>query len=131
MSAYTITNLKAVEDMAAKHGFGEMGEARFARGDLEAADTGLAYHVLRPNKRQSFAHRHENAEEITVVLAGSGRAKLDDDIVELKPLDALRLAPEVARMFEAGPDGLEILVFGPHHERDAQMITEGFWEEKS
>jgi mannose-6-phosphate isomerase-like protein (cupin superfamily) len=129
--SYSIKNLRDVEDAAAKAGYGEMGEARFARGDLEAASTGLAYHILRPNKRQSFAHRHENAEEIAVVLSGSGRVKIDDDIVDIEPLDAIRLAPKATRMFEAGPEGLEILVFGPHHERDGELVTEGFWEEKS
>ena len=74
--AYTVKKLTDVEDAAAKGGFGEMGEARFATGALDATNTGLAYHVLRPNRRQAFGHRHNKAEEINVVLSGSGRVGL-------------------------------------------------------
>ncbi len=81
--SFSRKNLHDVEDMAAKHGFADLQEARFPRDDLNAAETGLAYLVLRPGKRQPFAHRHRAAEEIYVVLSGSGRAKLDDEIVEL------------------------------------------------
>lgn len=126
---YTIKNLADVEDMAAKHGLSEIGEAHFARGALDAADTGLAYHVLRPNKRQGFGHRHENAEEINVVISGGGRVKLDDDICEIRALDAIRVAPNVTRQFEAGPEGMTYVVFGPHHEQDGELIHEGFWVE--
>jgi uncharacterized cupin superfamily protein len=126
--SYTIRNLREVEDLAAKHGFGETQEARFPRGDLEAQSTGVAYLILRPGKRQPFAHRHNDAEEIYVVLAGEGRIKLDDDVIALRPLDSIRMAPGVTRMLEAGPDGLEVLAFGPRHENDAEMV-QGFWED--
>lgn len=122
--AYTHLNIESVEDSAAKHGFGEMGESRFPTGDLGAAQTGVAHHRLKPSKRQSFAHRHEQAEEVCVVIAGSGRVKIDDEIVELTRLDAIRLAPAVTRQFEAGPDGLEFLVFGPHHARDGEILPD-------
>lgn len=126
---YSIRNLRQVEDSAAKHGYSEMGEARFANSELNAENTGLAYHLLRPNKRQAFAHRHDKAEEIYVVLAGSGRIKLDDDIVELETMDAVRLAPSVVRALEAGPDGLELLAFGPRHEADGEIVAiDGFWK---
>jgi uncharacterized cupin superfamily protein len=126
--SYAIKNLRDVDDAAARHGFSETQQARFARTDLGAERTGVAYHVVHPGKRQPFAHRHREAEEVYVVLSGSGRAKLDDDVLELRPLDAIRLAPPVARAFEAGPDGLELLVFGPHHEGDAEMIPD-FWDD--
>ena len=126
--SYTIKNLREVEDMAAKHGFGETQASRFPRTDVGMEQSGLAYHVVAPGKRQPFAHRHQEAEEIFVVLSGSGRVKLDHDIVEIRPLDSIRLSPEIARAFEAGDEGLEILVFGPHHEKDAEMVPD-FWEE--
>ncbi len=127
---YSIKNLRQVEDSAAKHGYSEMGEARFANSELEAENTGLAYHVLRPNKRQAFAHRHDKAEEIYVVLSGSGRIKLDDEVVELETMDAERLAPSVVRALEAGPDGLELLAFGPRHQADGEILPiDGFWKE--
>ncbi len=124
--SYTIKNLTEVEDLAVKHGFSEMQEARFPREDLDAEDTGLAYIVLRPGKRQPFAHRHNEAEEVCVVLSGSGRVKLDDEVVELGTMDAIRIAPPVTRAFEAGPDGIELLIFGPHHAGDPEII-EDFW----
>lgn len=127
--SYSKKNLHDIEDSAVKGGFSDTQEARFARTDLAAEETGLAYHVLRPGKRQAFAHRHENAEEINVVLSGSGRVKLDDEIVEIGPMDAIRVAPNVTRAFEAGPEGLEYLVFGPHHEKDGEVVQEGFWED--
>ena len=71
--SHSIKNLREVHDVAPDAGFGDVQEARFARGDLEAEDTGLAYHVVKAGKRQAFAHRHDEAEEIYVVLSGSGR----------------------------------------------------------
>jgi len=127
--SHSIKNLREVQDVAPGAGFGEIQEARFARGDLDAEATGLAYHVLKAGKRQAFAHRHEDAEEIYVVLSGNGRIKLDDEIEEVGPMDAIRIAPSVARAFEAA-DGapLELLVFGPHHDKDGELIEDpGFW----
>jgi mannose-6-phosphate isomerase-like protein (cupin superfamily) len=124
---YSIKNLRDVEDSAPKFGFSEVQEARFARGDLEAEGTGLAYLIVRAGRRQAFAHRHENAEEIAVVVAGTGRVKLDDDLVDLQPLDAVRLSPGVTRQFAAGPDeDLQIIVFGPHHDSDGEIVQD-FW----
>jgi mannose-6-phosphate isomerase-like protein (cupin superfamily) len=128
LTDFEIKNLREVEDMAVKHGFSETQEARFPREELGAEATGLAYHVIRPGKRQAFAHRHDQAEEVNVVLSGSGRVKLDEEVVEVGPMDAIRIAPDVTRAFEAGPDGLELLVFGPHHARDSEMV-QGFWDD--
>jgi quercetin dioxygenase-like cupin family protein len=125
---YTLKNLREVGDAAAAHGMSDVQESRFARGDLEAEGTGLAHHHLLPGKRQPFGHVHHDAEEVVVVLSGSGRAKLDDDLVELSPLDALRLSPGVKRRFEAGPEGMEFLVFGPHVENDGELLQD-FWAE--
>ena len=121
---YTLKKLTDVEDSAAKFGVGEVQEARFAKDDLDAEHTGVGYHRLKPGKRQAFAHRHEKAEEVYVVLAGSGRVKLDDEILEIEPLEALRVAPGVVRQFEAGSDGMEFLVFGRRHDRDGEVIPD-------
>src|SRR5262249_39277343 len=117
-ATYTRVNLDAVEDSAAKHGFGEMGEARFPTGELDAQRTGISFHRPRAGRRQAFGHSHRAAEEIYVVLSGSGRVKLDEEIVELSALDALRVAPQVVRCFEAGAEGMELLAFGRRHEGD-------------
>lgn len=126
--AHTIKNIEDVEDIAAKSGFGELGEARFAREDLDANDTGLSHQRLNPGKRQAFGHHHDKAEEIYLVLAGSGRIKLDDEIVEIGRMDAIRVSPETMRAFEAGPDGLELVVFGPHMKGDGEIVP-NWWSD--
>jgi quercetin dioxygenase-like cupin family protein len=124
--SYTIKNLREIEDMAPRFGLDSIQEARFPWRALEAQQTGLAYHVIKPGQRGS-AHRHEAAEEIYVVVGGTGRVNLDGEILDLQPLDAIRVAPQVARAFEAGDEGLELLVFGPHHEGDAEFLKEDIW----
>ena len=123
---YTLTRLTDVEDSAPKFGFGDIQEARFAHGDLDAEHTGVSHHRFNAGKRQAFGHRHDQAEEIYVVLAGSGRLKLDDEILPVGALDAIRVAPGVTRAFEAGPDGLEVLAFGARHEGDGELV-QNWW----
>lgn len=124
---FTHKKLTDVKDSAAGFGY-EHGEARFATADLEGQDTGVSHHRVKPNERQPFGHRHENAEEVYVVMAGSGRIKLDDEIVEIERLDAIRVSPEVTRAFEAGAGGLEVLAFGPRHEGDGEVVP-GWWSD--
>jgi mannose-6-phosphate isomerase-like protein (cupin superfamily) len=121
---YTLKRLTDVEDSAPRFGFADVQEARFANDDLETEHTGVSHYRVKPGERQPFAHRHENAEEVYVVLAGSGRVKLEDEIVEIEALDAIRVAPSVTRAFEAGPDGIELLAFGPRHEGDGDVIQD-------
>lgn len=128
MTDYTRVNLGAVEDMAAKHGFSEHQEARFPREDLGLEASALGYLAVKPGQRQPFAHKHNEAEEVHVILSGSGRVKLDDEIVDVSARDVLRVGPSVTRAFEAGPEGLEYLVFSPRHEGDA-VIVQDFWTE--
>jgi mannose-6-phosphate isomerase-like protein (cupin superfamily) len=127
-TSYTLKKLTDVADSAPKFGFSEVQEARFANDDLDAEDTGVSHHRVKANKRQGFGHKHEDAEEIYVVVAGSGRVKLDDEIVEIERLDAIRVAPEVTRQFEGGPDGLEFLAFGPHRDADGEIVP-GWWSD--
>ena len=125
---YTIKNLREVEDQAPKFGFSEVQEARFPREDLDAESIGLAFHRVKAGQRQGFAHRHENAEEIYVILSGTGRIKLDNEVHDVAPLDAIRVAPQVARAFEADPhENLELLAFGPRHAGDGEILREDFW----
>ena len=126
--SYTIKNLTETADSAVKFGFSEMGEAHFATEELDAEQTGVSYQVLRPGKRQAFGHRHDKAEEVYVVLSGSGRVRLDDEIIDVARLDAIRVEPRVTRAFEAGPDGMEWVVFGPRHDGDGEMDNE-FWKD--
>ena len=124
---YTLKNLNEVEDSAAKFGFGHVGEARFANSDLETQQTGISFHRLKPNARQAFGHRHEDAEEVYAVIAGSGRVKLDDEVIDLSDHDAVRISAGVMRALEAGPDGLEVLAFGPRRADDRGEMEADWW----
>ena len=85
--------------------------------------------IERPaSQRQPFAHRHGEMEEIYVVISGCGRIKLDDDIKEVGPLDAIRIGPSVIRSFEAGDDGLEFLAVSPRATGDAEIVEDFSWD---
>jgi mannose-6-phosphate isomerase-like protein (cupin superfamily) len=127
---YARKNLRDVKDSAAEHGLSAHQEARFPREDLGAEQTGMSFLVIKPGQREAFAHRHRTAEEIYVVIDGTGRVKLDDDLIDLARLDAVRVGPGVARCFEAGPSGLQVLIFGPRVESDAEMVHD-FWDDSS
>jgi uncharacterized cupin superfamily protein len=124
---YAKRNLNDVQDKAAQFGLSDSQEARFPREELGAEQTGINYLFVKPGKREAFAHRHHQAEEIYLVLGGSGRVKLDDDLLSLAPLDAIRVSAGVTRAFEAGPEGLSVLIFGPHVESDTELV-DGFWD---
>ncbi len=110
MSSYTIKNLKELEDVAAAHS-AEV-EGRFARAHLDSKELGVSYFHYAPNYRSSMGHSHREQEEAYIVTAGSGRVKLDEEIRELRQWDVVRVAPEVVRAFQAGPDGLEFIAVG-------------------
>jgi uncharacterized cupin superfamily protein len=121
-------NLSEIEDMAAKMGFGDVQEARFAGKPLGCERIGLALEHVKPGKRGATAHVHEADEEVYVVVAGSGFAKVGDEMIELREMDALRVAPSVVRGFEAGPGGLKLLAFGTHTPEDARLV-QNFWDD--
>ena len=125
---YKIVNIKELEDMAVTFGLSPNVEARFGRAATDAKQGGFSYQKLAPDFRQPFGHRHEGQEEFYVVLSGGGRITLDDETRDLKQWDVVRVAPTVARAFEAGPGGLELLVFGAGEAGDAEML-ESFWED--
>jgi mannose-6-phosphate isomerase-like protein (cupin superfamily) len=130
--AYTKRNLSEVENMAPKFGMPEGMEARFARGALELETAGISRLKLAPGMRIPFGHRHGEQEEVYVVVAGGGRIKIDDDVVELAQWDALRLPAGAMRQVEAGPEGIEYLAFSPGDAQlartDAEMVP-GWWDD--
>jgi mannose-6-phosphate isomerase-like protein (cupin superfamily) len=125
---FTRKKLTDVKDSAPEFGMEDVQEARFAKGDLGAESTGVSHHRLKPGQRTPFGHKHENAEEVYVVIGGSGKMKLDDEIIEVEMLDAIRVSPEVVRAFEAGPEGIEVLAVGPRHDGDGEVIA-GWWSD--
>jgi uncharacterized cupin superfamily protein len=124
----THINLADVEDAAPANGFAERWQARVARQDLGAEQTGLTHFRLLPGRRSPFVHRHKATEEVYVILAGTGRVKLDEQMFDVRALDAIRVSPQVARAFEAGPAGLEFIAFGPHHEADGEPVQDSWVE---
>lgn len=124
MADYTHKNLAEVKDSAPGFGADEFQEIRFAKDDLDAKRTGLTHIKIKPDKRMPFAHKHDEAEEIYVVVAGSGRIKLDDEIVEVVELDAIRVSPEVGRSIEAGPEGISVIAVGARHDGDGELLQD-------
>jgi mannose-6-phosphate isomerase-like protein (cupin superfamily) len=113
VAGYTKLNLKNdVEDQAPNFGLEEHLEARMARVPLELEHSGVSYQRLAPNYRLPFAHTHKQQEEVYVLISGSVKAKVGDEIVELEPFDALRVHKDTIRCFEAGPDGAEMIAIG-------------------
>ncbi len=110
MSAFSMVNLLEVEDSVGDRA-PEL-EGRFARKHLDSRDLGVSLFRYAPNFRSPMAHSHREQEEAYVVVSGSGRVLLDDQVRELGPWDVVRVAPEVVRAFEAGPDGLELIAIG-------------------
>jgi mannose-6-phosphate isomerase-like protein (cupin superfamily) len=125
---YALANLKELENSAERFGLAPEVEARFSRTALGAERTGLSYQRLAPNARYPFGHRHPDQEEIYVVVSGSGRLRLEDEIVDVRAWDAIRVAPETARCFEAGPEGIEFLAFGEHTAESPEMLP-GWWSD--
>src|SRR5437879_2381726 len=113
MAGYTKLNLKEdVEDQAPNFGLGGKIEARMARVPLELEHSGVSYQRMAPNFRLPFGHRHKQQEELYIVVSGSARMKLDDDVVDLRQWDAVRVRRDTMRGFEAGPEGVEIIAVG-------------------
>ena len=133
MAAHTIVNLKDVEDMAPRFGFAPDFEARFPSNELGLEKSALSYQRLAPGCRVPFGHRHKQQEEVYVILSGSGRVKLDDEVVDVREWDLVRVPSETMRAFEAGPDGAELLAFGAPRtgdspREDAEMQP-GWWSD--
>src|SRR5882757_9558758 len=109
MPGFKIKNLNEIER---EDGAPEEVEARFARKHLDSDELGVSYFRYGPGFRSPIGHHHRVQEEAYVVVSGSGRVRLDDEIFDLRPWDVVRVSPEVTRGFEAGPDGLELIAIG-------------------
>jgi hypothetical protein len=126
MSGYTIKNLQEIDDAAPGFGLSPSLEARFGRKSLDCEKGGVSYEKLAPNFRVPFGHVHAAQEEVYVIASGSGRIKLEDEILDVKQWDFIRVSPGTTRNFEAGPDGMEIIAFGAGEAGDAETIP-GWW----
>ena len=110
MSNYAKVNLLELEDSVGDRA--PEIEGRFGRTALGSRDIGVSHFRYAPGFRSPVAHRHREQEEAYVVVAGSGRVLLDGELVELRQWDTVRVAPEVVRAFEAGPEGMDVIAIG-------------------
>jgi uncharacterized cupin superfamily protein len=110
---FTHRNIKRdVEDVGSNFDGAPDLEFRLATKALELEQSGLSYQRIPPGYRFPYGHTHERQEEVYVVVRGSGRMKVDDAVVELTEWDAVRISAGAWRGYEAGPEGLELLVIG-------------------
>jgi mannose-6-phosphate isomerase-like protein (cupin superfamily) len=130
MAGYTIQNLKNIEDQAPNFGLSPQLEARMARVPLELQNFGVSYQRIAPNFRVPFGHKHKNQEEVYVVVSGSIRAKVDDQVVELEQWDTLRVDKDTMRGFEGGPEGAEMIAIGaPNTGPGDAEVEQGWWSD--
>jgi mannose-6-phosphate isomerase-like protein (cupin superfamily) len=128
MTDYTKINFADVEDMAA--GRGVEIEARFARKHIESEHLGVSQFSYGSGVRPPYGHRHREQEEVYVITGGGGRMRLDDEIIDVKRGDVIRVAPRVVRAFEAGSSGLEMIAIGSDRPQDGDgEMVHDFWTE--
>jgi quercetin dioxygenase-like cupin family protein len=129
MSGFAAVNLLEVEDSVGDRVPGM--EGRFGRKHLDSRDLGVSLFRYAADLRSPMAHSHREQEEAYVVVAGSGRMLLDDEVHSLRQWDVVRVAPQVVRAFEAGPDGLDIIAIGgPKPEGGDGVRATAAWPEE-
>jgi mannose-6-phosphate isomerase-like protein (cupin superfamily) len=129
MAGFTKVNLKEdVDDQAPNFGLSPSLEMRMARVPLDMQNSGMSYQRIAPNFRMPFGHKHKTQEEVYVVLSGSLRMKIEDDVHDLKQWDAVRVDKDTMRSFEGGPEGAEMLAIGAPSTGpgDGDMV-QGWW----
>ena len=110
---FTVVNLRRdLEDLGPKFDGAPDLEFRAATKPLGLERSALSFQSIPPGYRFPYGHTHETQEEVYVVVSGGGRMKLDDEVIELAQWDAVRVPPGTWRGYEAGPEGLELLVSG-------------------
>lgn len=125
MSDYAIKNLMDIDDLG-----GEGREIRFSRKYLDSAELGVTYQRFDPGYTSTDGHSHEVQEEAYVVVEGSGAVKLDDERIDLRPWDVVRVAPSVVRGFDAGPEGLVLIAVGGSKPEGGDGVkVEGRWQD--
>ena len=131
MSDYTHINLKEdVDDQAPNFGLSPSLETRMARVPLGMENSGLSYIRIAPGFRIPFAHKHKQQEEVYILVSGTARIKIEDEVRDLRQWDAVRVHRDTVRGFEAGDDGAEFLAIGAPNTGpgDAEMIQD-WWSD--
>ena len=126
MTDYAIVNLKDIEDSAGERAPGM--EARLARKHIDSEHLGVTYIRYEAGLRSPMAHSHREQEEAYVVIGGSGRVRLGDEIREVRQWDVVRVSPATIRAFEAGADGLEMIAVGSDRPEGGDgVVAETAW----
>jgi mannose-6-phosphate isomerase-like protein (cupin superfamily) len=124
MSAYTITNFNDIETPDPNPD----RDAKFARSRIGSEHLGISYFRYAPNFRGTRGHSHREQEEVYVVISGSGRVKLDDEIFDLEQWDVVRVSPPVVRAFAGGPEGMELIVAATDRPEGGDGVgADDFW----
>jgi uncharacterized cupin superfamily protein len=129
VAEYSRATLTEVENIAQQFGIPDEMQARFAREDLGLDRTGLTLYELAPSFRIPFGHKHEDHEEVYVVVEGSARIKIEDEVLDLGRWDAVRVSGDAMRNLEAGPEGARILAFGERAGQEASELVQGWWSD--
>jgi mannose-6-phosphate isomerase-like protein (cupin superfamily) len=129
MSGYTKINLRGVEDSAPKFQMPAGMQARFARTPIGGETLGLSLFSLEPGFRIPFGHKHASQEEVYLVVKGSGRIKVGDEVVDVSRWDAVRFDRDTMRDVEAGPDGIEYVAFGAGEDAREVEMAPGWWSD--
>jgi quercetin dioxygenase-like cupin family protein len=99
-----------LEDLA---GEGPGGRVRKVRRALGARAFGFNYFTLGPNEDgREHDHSSQPQEEVYFIVKGSGRMRIDEDEIELKPGRFVRVDAESRRLPISGDDGLEWVAIG-------------------
>jgi mannose-6-phosphate isomerase-like protein (cupin superfamily) len=128
MSDYTVVKVSDVPDQGPNLGVAPHFEIRFLRNDLGCEDCGVSYARIAPNWRMGNGHRHKRQEEVYLLVSGSARIKVGDDVVDLEPWTAVRVPKDTTRALEAGPEGAEFVFVGAPNTGPGDAIDEpDFW----
>ena len=127
--SYTVQQLTEVENQGVKFGLDENDiQSRMAKDPLECEHCGISYIKLGPGWRLPFGHNHKTQEEVYVLVRGSARMKVEDDLIDLEPYTAVRVSPSTMRGYEGGPDGAELIVVGaPRTGAGDANVVPGWW----
>jgi mannose-6-phosphate isomerase-like protein (cupin superfamily) len=127
VSDYSVKNLMEIENSAPEE-LADRVTVRFSRKYLDSEHLGVSHFRYGPNFRSELGHHHREQEEAYVVVAGSGRAKLGDEVIELKQWDVVRVAPSTVRAFEGGPEGIELIAIGSDRPEGGDGVRDSdFW----
>jgi quercetin dioxygenase-like cupin family protein len=130
VAGYTVQNLREVENQGVRFGLDENDiQMRMGKDPLECEHCGVSYIRLGPGWRTPFGHTHNQQEEIYILVNGSARMKLEDEVIEMQPFTAVRVSRETMRAYEGGPDGAELIVIGaPRTGPGDADTTPGWWD---